>query len=218
MITLTADEKGFPLGKVRNVGAFHLWPVTKFQFNQFIAEKKSTKYDKKWKEEVLALNPVTEPECIDESNYEQLFMTGILPNEALEFARWMGPDYDLPTPEEWLEFYNNVAGQMFNFRLSQYLLCDEAKKLSGRLPRFLRTPLAFTLLENGVVDWVKKGNRFMGRGSPRESFFPNAWNPEKDTIQLIDTNERIFYFGFRLIKRIYKVHEFLITGGYDDQY
>lgn len=218
MITLTADEKGFPLAKVRNVGAFHLWPVTKFQFYHFMGETASPKYGKNWNKDVTEKNPPIAAQSVNETNYEQLFMTGVLPKEALEFARWIGPDYDLPTESEWIEFYKAVNGQMFNFRLSQYYLCDEAKVLAKALPLFLNNPLTYSFVHDGLVEWVKKGNRFMGRGSPRDDFFPNAWNPEKDTIQIINNKERIFYFGFRLIKRVYKVHEFFFTGGNDDQY
>jgi hypothetical protein len=80
-------------------------------------------------------------------------------------------------------------------------LSPPAVVIREKTGKFLRTPLAFSFLQGGVVEWVKEGSRCAGRGAPRSSFFPNAWNPLEDSIRVIDSNERIFYFGFRLIKK-----------------
>ncbi len=58
MTQLTFDKAGFPMLRVRKVGAFHLWPVTKFQFEQFMSE--TGRYGDKWYDSILSLNkPVT---------------------------------------------------------------------------------------------------------------------------------------------------------------
>ncbi len=36
---------------------------------------------------------------------ERLFITGLWPDEALAFARWLGEGFDLPTLAEWRAIY-----------------------------------------------------------------------------------------------------------------
>ncbi len=196
---LTFDRAGFPMIMIRGVGAFHLWPVTKFQFRQFMAE--TDRYGEAWYAGPVGLNGPVEPDACTGENVEKLFITGIRPSEALDFARWLGEDYDLPTEEEWCEFYRTVEKQYFNLRLSPYGLCPEAVALGKRLGAFLRKPLRFTFLNDGIVEWVKTGEDYAGRGAPRDSFFPNVWNPLDDSIKIISKEERVFYFGCRLIRR-----------------
>jgi formylglycine-generating enzyme required for sulfatase activity len=198
MTQLTFDKTGFPMLRVRKVGAFHLWPVTKCQFKRFLSE--TDQYGDKWYDSILSLNEPISFENLSESNYERLFMTGILPREAMDFAGWLGEDFDLPTEAEWKKFYRTVKN-LFNIRLSPYGLSDSAVTLGQKIGGFLRTPLTFSFLQGGVVEWLKGEKGYVGRGSPRDSFFPNAWNPLNDSIHAIDRNERIFYFGFRLIRR-----------------
>jgi hypothetical protein len=199
MIQLTFDRTGFPMAKVRNVGSFHLWPVTRFQFRRYMSETGIS--GKKQYRSLLEQNPEVKHGESTESNYESLFMTGLLPAEALDYARWLGEAFDLPSEEEWLQFYKAVCSETFNFHLSPYGLSSEAMLLEKTLRTFLRSPLAFSFLQDGIVEWVKGLNGFVGRGAPRDSFFPNVWDPEEDSIRVIDCNERLFYFGFRLIKR-----------------
>lgn len=199
MIRILYDKTGFPLLKVWRVGAFHLWPVTKIQFRQYMAE--SGKYGDEWYQSVCSINEPVSPETFSQDNYERLFMTGVLPVEALDFAHWLGEGFDLPTEEEWKKLYYAVNGHLFNFRLSQYALSAPASLLQEKFSRFLRTPLAYSFLQEGVVEWVKGEKGYVGCGAPRDSFFLNAWNPPDDVIRTIDSRERIFYFGFRLIRR-----------------
>jgi hypothetical protein len=198
MTQLTFDKTGFPMLRIRKLGAFHLWPVTKCQFEQFMSE--TDRYGDKWYDSIRCLNEPISFENLSEGNYERLFMTGILPREAMDFARWLGEDFDLPTEEEWKKFYR-VVKSLFDIRLSPYGLSDSAVALGRKIDEFLHTPLTFSFLQGGVVEWLKGEKGYVGRGTPRDSFFPNAWNPLNDSIRAIDRKERIFYFGFRLIRR-----------------
>jgi hypothetical protein len=199
MIRITYDKTGFPMLRLWRVGAFHLWPVTKIQFKQYITE--CDRHGDEWYKSVCSINEPISAEAFDEENFERLFMTGIFPGEALDFARWLGDGYDLPTEEEWKKLYHAVNGHLFNFRLSQYALSAPASIMREKFSRFLRTPLAFSFLQEGLVEWVKGETGYVGCGAPRDSFFLNAWHPPDDVIRTIDNSERIFYFGFRLIKR-----------------
>lgn len=204
MIKLIVDKTGFPLAAVPGVGAFHLWPVTKFQFEQFMSE--TNQYGDNWYESIISLNKRISFKYFSRDNYEKLFMTGILPNEALDFASWLGDNLDLPTEEEWKIFYrfinNNQAGIRFPTNLS-----IPALTMGERLGKFLHTPGELSLLQGGVLEWVKgveghkESSRYVGRGVPRSSFYPNAWSPLDDSIKGINTKERVYFFGFRLINR-----------------
>lgn len=199
MIRITFDNKGFPMARVRKVGAFHFWPVTKYQYKQFLddtGQKDTPAYT-----EMLELNPEIDLQQCCTDNYEGLFITGIKPEEALAFAQWMGDEYDIPTLEEWLALYNAAKAHKFMIRLSPYGLNPEARAVNQQLKFVHDTVLNYTFLNNGIVEWIKNGSEYSGRGAPRDTFFPNVWNPEEDDIKVISPEYRLAYFGFRLIKR-----------------
>jgi formylglycine-generating enzyme required for sulfatase activity len=203
MTKLIVDKTGFPLAVVPGVGAFHLWPVTKFQYEQFMAE--TDRYGDNWYESILSLNKRISFKYFSEDNYEKLFITGILPGEALEFAGWLGDNFDLPTEEEWKIFYRFIDNQA-DIRFPTGLAAPASAIRQG-LGKFLHTPKELSLLQGGVLEWVKgveghKGDsQYVGRGVPRSSFYPNAWSPLDASIKGINTQERVYFFGFRLITR-----------------
>lgn len=207
MIRITFDKKGFPMARVRKVGAFHFWPVTKYQYRQFLDEtgqNNDAGYNAGYKagyKEMLELNPEIHLEKCNADNYEGLFITGVKPEEAQAYAQWMGEEYDIPTLEEWLALYNAVKSHKFMIRLSPYGLNPEARAMSKQLKFVQDTVLNYSFLMDGIVEWIKQGPEFCGRGAPRDSFFPNVWNPEEDDIKVISLEHRLAYFGFRLIKR-----------------
>lgn len=203
MIKLIVDKTGFPLAAVPGVGAFHLWPVTKYQFEQFISE--TNRYGDNWYESILSLNKRISFKYFSQDNYENLLLTGILPDEALDFARWLGDSFDLPSEEEWNIFYRFIDNQT-NIRFPTGLSIP-ALTMGQRLGKFLPTPKELSLLQGGVLEWVKgdeahKGGRqYVGRGVPRSSFYSNAWSPLDASIKGINTKERVYFFGFRLMNR-----------------
>ena len=188
---------------VAGVGDFHLWPVTKYQFEQFMAE--TDKYEDKWYNSILSMNQSIPYTSFSEKNYERLFMTGILPAEAIDFAHWLGDRFDLPTVEEWKRFYCAINKEV-DIPLEPYGLSNPATSIQEKMAKFQRTPLRYSFLQEGIAEWVKEKkdkehSQYAGRGAPRDSFIPNTWKPLKDSIQVIDINQRIYYFGFRLIRR-----------------
>ena len=192
---ITVDEIGSPLIEVKGLGAINAWPVTKFQFERFIAETNS--FGDKWYDAVLNLNPRVSYKHFDVDNYEKLFMAGIRPREALEFAHWLGPGYDLLTVDEWRAFYNALGVHTvpeFHGELS-----ISASHIWNQLARQSSTLKDLTLMHNGLIEWVKKGSKFVGLGSPRASFLHNVFNPMTD--EWVPLKDRVFYLGFRLIRR-----------------
>ena len=88
------DRTGFPLIPMFETGLeAHLLPVTKIQFENFL--KDTDRSDDAGYKEMLQLNPKASHQKFTSENREQLFITGVLPAEVTDFARWMGADYDL---------------------------------------------------------------------------------------------------------------------------
>ncbi len=194
------DKTGFPLVTMEELGTFHILPITKFQFEMFISE--TNRYGDNWYSSILKLNPRISYKYFDEKNYERIFTTGVLPEEALDFARWLGEGFDLPTIDEWRGFYRLLKGDIrFESLTSNSNISARAFTELQKLKMFLSTPLKFTLMKDGLVEWVRRNDKYVGLGSPRNSFHPNAWNPLTDEVRVINITERLFYFGFRLIRR-----------------
>ncbi len=108
----SCDRAGFPLVHVPDRGVFiHLLPVTKLQFECFLAEPKG--FDDPWYEEVLAANPRASVRGWDDEAREQLFLTGVTPEEASAFARWLGPEWSLPSLDLWRHVYRALARTAF---------------------------------------------------------------------------------------------------------
>lgn len=200
---LIFDKTDFPLLVVGDVGVeVHLLPITKAQFEPFAAASPLLKPQRY--AEMLALNPATPPEDFTADNREQLFVSGVLPEEALAFARWLGKGFDLPTVEEWRAIVTALKREL---PPRQRVLTDavegQARAILHRLEEqtHIRSMLDYTLMRNGLVEWVRHQKTFVGLGQPRPSFHPNLWEPLAHTINPIDTRERLPYFGFRLVRR-----------------
>src|SRR4051812_25305456 len=98
------DRTGFPVLDLPELGlAVHLVPVSKPQFERFLAEPvaEGGLFGDAWYESVLAVSPRLSIRDAQPANYESLFLGGILPTEAERFARWLGTGYDLPKVESW---------------------------------------------------------------------------------------------------------------------
>lgn len=200
----SCDRTGFPLIAIPAARvAVHLLPVTKVQFEYFLAEPNP--YGDTWYEEVLALNPrIAYCHCTAETQ-EQLFLTGILPEETLAFARWMGEGFDLPTVAEWRSIYTTLAAQA---SLSRHGLSRlETEPVRVILQQLLTQRPCHSLLDlsvmcGGVVEWVRQSNTWLGLGAPRPEFHANLWDPLVDEVKPVRWGERVRFFGFRLVQRV----------------
>jgi hypothetical protein len=59
-----------------------------------------------------------------------------------------------------------------------------------------------SLMMDGVVEWVRGEHSWVGIGSPRQNFYPHSWHPLHDVWRPIQTDERLMYFGFRVVYRV----------------
>jgi hypothetical protein len=200
---ISFDRTKFPLFAMEGIGIeIHLLPVTKWQFEQYVVE--SGWVDRPGYKKMLALNPGVSPEQFTVDQRERLFVTGILPEEAQAFARWLGQGFELPTVEEWRAVYATLR----RTPLPRYDLPSEViegtagiilNELSVQLNA--RSILDLTLMGGGLVEWVRQAESWVGLGAPRPRFHPNLWNPLDHEVRPIRLDERLPYFGFRLVRR-----------------
>jgi formylglycine-generating enzyme required for sulfatase activity len=201
---LSFDRTNFPLIAVEAVSMeVHLWPVTKVQFEQFVTE--TGEITKRQYQKMLALNPAVPFDRFALGQRERLFITGVLPREALAFARWLGEGFDLPTVMEWraihaalrrtsLPMHDDLTSELVEGPAG--LILD---KFSARLPA--RSMVDYSLMPKGLVEWARQGRQWVGLGAPRPEFHPNLWDPLTNEVKPIRSGERLAYFGFRLVRR-----------------
>lgn len=200
---ITSDRTGFPLVAIEEAGVeVHLLPITIGQFRQFVTETEAitaTEYEKLW-----AFKPAVAPDRFRAEERERLFVTGVLPHETLAFARWLGEGFDLPTVKEWRAVYAALhrVPPPRHQPLAE-LVSGAAGAILQRLEAQLlvRTMRDFSLMHGGLVEWVRQGKRLVGLGAPRPEFHPNLWDVLSHEIKPLRPDERLPYFGFRLVRR-----------------
>ncbi|MDX1522124.1 MAG: SUMF1/EgtB/PvdO family nonheme iron enzyme [Anaerolineae bacterium] len=204
---ISIDRTGFPLLVVEEAGVeVHLLPVTKIQFVDFVNEGKAVSQADY--QAMLALNPAASPSHFLDKERERLFVTGVLPREALAFAHWLGDGFDLPTREEWRAVYAALRRvPPPRHQALPELIVGQAGAIVGKVSEQLhiRSMRDFSLMQGGLVEWVQAGvgseKMMVGLGVPRPEFHPNLWDPISHEIKPIRLDERVPYFGFRLVRR-----------------
>jgi hypothetical protein len=200
---ISFDKTNFPLVVIEEAGVeMHLLPVTKSQFEQYVQETGAVNRSRY--EEMLALNPAVPHANFRAEEREKLFVTGILPKEALKFAEWLGEGFDLPTVKEWraaLAALRRVPPPRRN--LITDLIEGPADDILERLEEqiHIRSLLDYTLMRDGLVEWVWQQKNLVGLGAPRPEFHPNLWDPLYNEIKPLRLDVRVPYFGFRLVRR-----------------
>lgn len=201
------DASGYPLIFVEPLGAYvHLFPVTKQQFEKFIASDRQRELDDEWYEEILTLNPRASYISSNMPARERLFMTGITPDEALAFGRWLGRDYQLLTAQEWHTCYEWFADQSspsappdLSEPLSQDALVIWNTVSCQWLERCGQSNLReLSLMTQGILEWVvERPGRYCGLGEPVASKFQRKAN---DPVRPVG-QRRLKNLGFRLRTR-----------------
>ena len=172
MLSFTTDRTGFPLIVIKALQLdVQLFPVTKHQFEIFLSEP--NQFDDTWYESVLDLNPRWQG--LPGDRVEQMFLTGILPTEAVKFAAWLGEGYRLPNFREWSTIYEYLGsvslpvpdcGAAFGdvsagaMRCIGALMQQEHTSALAQLARF----------EAGVMEWIQGRHGWQLVGKPDPSF------------------------------------------------
>jgi hypothetical protein len=218
---LHVDRTGFPMLWMPRIAAFvHALPVTKVQLELFLSDARDAHLDKDWYFGLHEANQRVTARDVNSTNYWRAFATGLTPNQAERYATWCGPDYRLPTEQEWFTAF----GELQTFEPALLYELRESLELRQRardLVRYLGWALdevassmdrpatgeVLTAMRYGVLEWVtsegRRSGRFTALGEPNPTFFGNLLSPERGEVLRVSepskTNHRAF--GFRLVYR-----------------
>src|SRR5260370_4347402 len=181
---------------------FHLFHVTKAQFERFLGTASAIWGDEEYAE-VLKVNPRLSYRSNAEGRYEGLFLTGINPLEAKAFAGWLGDEYELPREPQWLDCYKWLEQEPMRdppAGLAEDALAVWRSVLTNQSPR---TMLDLSLMRERVRAWVAlrdKEESYGGVGCPTKYFRTLHRDPLK-LVTVNSTSGRGLPYGFRLISR-----------------
>lgn len=216
----SSDRTGFPVVELPEAGTgVHLLPVTKFQFERFLAEPVAGQlhtapeiplFGDAWYESILAVSPRVPLRAATIDTYESQFLGGAHPEEFESFARWLGREYDLPRPETWRKVDAAFSeeplsdGDAVSLRTDARLARSARALLSWWID--VRRPQRWSelaLLQGGLLEWVRMGPRnFGGLGRPRPEFRGILINPQRDDPVKPIQQRRLAYFGARLVRSL----------------
>lgn len=199
------DASGYPLIFVEPLDAYvHLFPITKPQFEKFIASGRKPGFGDEWYTEVLELNPRVSYRSADITSPDGLFMTGVKIDEVSDFYRWLGRDYRLLTADDWAICSNWFATQdavSLSDELRDRLSLDaaaiwdlvETQWLNGQ-----STLQDLSLMRQGILEWVvERPGRYCGVGEPASSKF------QRKAADPVRPLGRLKNLGFRLCARLH---------------
>ena len=206
---LFCDRTGFPFLEAGGLGlAISLLPVTKVQFESFLAEP--NEFGDDWYEQLLAVNPRASWRDPLPRKDIRLFLTGVQPEEAMTFTHWLGAGFDLPTTEEWRAVDRVLDATALNIDLLKAsTVCPAARAILAQLlaQGNPRTWGELALLRGGVAEWVhwpeavlvhNHSTPFGALGKPPGT----TWAPHVDLpSRPIISHHRNSLFGFRPIFR-----------------
>lgn len=192
------DRTGFPL--IQKMGYWNyyisLFPVSKYQFERFMAENGPKKglYTDKWYRELLMLNPRAPWTRCDENPWE-LFITGLSKDEIEPFLKYLGKDFRLPQKEEWIALFNSEDDVK---RIVKPYIKDICNK-SSALPLSLWIEKGlFPLTKEGILEMLEDSTDCLGR--PYRDFLPNLWRPEETKQVNWDVGRK--FVGFRVVSEV----------------
>lgn len=194
---ITDDKTHFPMIEIGNIGSFTLWPITKIQFERYMAE--ANQFGDRWYDEILSCNPRVSYHQVNKTNYEQLFITGLHIEEVRSFSKWFGKSFRVPTTEEWRQIYRLISTLPEGFT-APLDISYPANTMWKKIAKIAKSPIKFSLMQEGVIEWVRDGENYTALGAPRPAIYPNTFNPLTDFVKQFKRDERLNYLGFRLIK------------------
>ena len=199
------DPTGFPLVLVPEIGLeAQLLPVTKLQLAPFAEGQGASWYD-----DLLDLNPSIEPEGLRGRFPRAALRDGHPPRRgplvqppgsgraSTSPPSTSGGGSTAPWPTS-----SPRPGKVTDLlaKLADAGVRDLIERHLGLFqPRWL---LDLCMLRSGVVEWAKEGEAWVGLGAPRPQFHPNLWDPLANTVRPMSTDQRLKYFGFRLVRRV----------------
>jgi hypothetical protein len=218
------DRYGFPTIHIQPANVHvHLLPVTRSQFEFYLADHPSPGMDMQWYDLRLRDHPRVDPGSVDERNYAGLFTTGVLPSEAQLVADMFGAQYSstgvvtLPDLDTWQSIFRHAIATpavdlslvRANARLSPFAK-RILEKLAPVVDRFRRGSDTPTLADqmflrhgvNEIVERVRGGSNYCVIGYPASRFNALvAANPDEPKPVSINPHIPSASHGFRFVWR-----------------
>lgn len=196
------DRSGYPLVYVEPLQRHvHLFPVTKAQFERFVADAAPAGWSDETYAEMLKMNPRVSFRAAVEADCIGLFLTAVKPEEANAFAGWLGGGYELPDERQWLACYDWLGQQPVPtppHGLSEDALAVWQAVNARQHPRTL---LELSLMPEGVREWVRTpSEKYGGLGRPARRF-PTLSRDPRRRVDVSTTAARHEAYGFRLLAR-----------------
>lgn len=199
------DPTGFPMIRVpapanaRDRQYIHWLPVSKIQFEHFIADQQGTVFDQDRYKLLLAVHGKdasgkelpgrVAPGAVTRDNYYRAFVTGVFPSEVELYLDWINEDaeghrYDLLTGDEWKGAFDALAkgpavdtkGLFAHDRVTAraLVLAAGAARVAGEMSGAAPTTVEQMLMTRGVMEWVRWSRatdqpQFGGRGRPHHT-------------------------------------------------
>lgn len=203
------DPTDFPVLPLPRLGlAVQLLPVTKVQFEYMLGDGRG---DPVAYEEILQTNPRTSWRAAAGAP-AGLFLTGVRPEEAEAFGRWLGGGFRLPTDVEW----KAIDAMLADPANPANLRAAVASEMVHPAARAILSGLSVTtdagtaaprwrqvgLFEGGILEWVRTRTGFGLHGRPRPSLYNLIHNPQiHDAVRPREVPPpRHPAFGFRLVR------------------
>jgi hypothetical protein len=216
------DRYGFPTIHIEPVGVFvHFLPMTRSQFEFYLADHPSPAMDMQWYDLRLRDHPRIEAAAVDERNYACLFTTGVLPFEAQQVADLFGPNQPeggaatLLDLETWQAIFQYAAATpavdlgpvRANTKVSPFArqILDRLVPVVDRIGRGAPTLADQMFLRHGVHEIVERtpgGSAWSVIGYPAARFSTlAAADPNRPQPTAISPHLPSASHGFRLVWR-----------------
>lgn len=227
---IALDRTGFPMIRLDEFECYvNLYPITKIQFEYFLCDRVASRgFNEAWYLERLAANQRCSPLQVTNENFEQAFMTGLLPEtETNAFGKWLfGKEFlaRIPDVHEWHAIYTNCASELpipnsdfdevdgINPRALDLIKTLDARSSGGFANKspFINRPQTTNeinrmlthqmLLEGGMSEWVKEGNNWGAKGGAIPRLGGQHGNPLTEGLRQLNQHEtRPHNVGIRFI-------------------
>jgi hypothetical protein len=203
------DKTGYPLLWIEPLQSYvSLFPVTKPQFERYLAAALPAGCNDEWYAEIMKGNPRLSFRSNDQSRYEGLFLTGLTVAEAPLFGDWLDDNARLLSVDEWHTCYRWLGQQPVTSSTADLhaLLSRDARAIWKIIESECKptTMQELSLFRGGVMEWVIDiSKNAIGLGDPRlNSGFSRRLRQVFDVVKPIVSRPRDF--GLRFIIAPYK--------------
>ncbi len=177
--TIRVDKTGFPLISMPGRHFYiSLFPVSKFQFEQFLASAGTLggKYTDAWYRETIAPNPRSAWQNGSVRPWQHI-LTGLSEEAIEDFMIFLGPGYRLPTSSEWRTLHRESTAISSSRDLILADLADRGA-IAPPVHHWIKSAIC-PMTARGALERVTDSGRLHCIGRPHPDWHGNAWDAEQ---------------------------------------